>query len=151
MHNTMGERTRELLILLIGDTILFFVALWLTLCLRYFEIPTEKVFNKHLVPFSVMFVGWVLIFYIAGLYDKHTVFLKSLLKRRIIITQVFNVAGAGTLFFFLPFIIKPQTTLLIYVIVSSLLILWWRLHLFNLLSPKKVHNALLIADGAEAE
>lgn len=147
----MGERTRELLILLIGDILLFSLALWVSLFLRYFEIPTQENFAEHITPFGMMFCGWLLIFYIAGLYDKHTVFLKTRLRSRIIITQICNVALAGVLFLILPLGITPKTTLVIYVVVSSLLILWWRLRLFILFSPKKRHNALLIADGKEAE
>lgn len=147
----MGERTRELLILLIGDTLFFALALWVSLFLRYLEIPTQELFDQHFAPFFLMFLGWLLIFYIAGLYDKHTVFLKSLLRNRIIITQILNVALAGILFFMLPLGITPKTTLIIYVIVSSLFILWWRLRLLTMLSSKKLLNALLIADGEEAE
>ncbi len=147
----MGERTRELLILLIGDTFLFSLALWLSLFARNFAVPTEKMLDKHTAPFALMFCVWILVFYIAGLYDKHTVFLKSLLRNRIITAQICNVVMAGFLFLILPFGITPKTTLLIYVVISSLLILWWRLRLFNLFSPKKIHNALLIADGEEAD
>jgi lipopolysaccharide/colanic/teichoic acid biosynthesis glycosyltransferase len=147
----MGERTRELLILLFGDIFFFSVALWVSLLLRYFELPSEEVFGQHFASFLVMFCGWLLIFYIAGLYDKHTVFLKSLLRNRIIITQICNVTLAGIVFLMFPLGITPKTTLIIYVVTSSLLILWWRLKLFNLFSPKKLHNALLIADGEEAE
>jgi len=147
----MGERTRELLILLIGDTLLFSVSLWLSLFLRYLELPTDETFAVHLKPFAFMFAGWILIFYIAGLYDKHTVFFKSLLRTRIVTTQILNVVIAGTLFIVLPLGIAPKTTLLIYVVVSSLLILWWRLSLFAHFAPRKSHNALLIADGVEAE
>ncbi len=147
----MGERTRELLILLIGDILFFSVALWLSLFIRYVEVPTGEMFEQHFTPFMLMFGGWLLVFYIAGLYDKHTVFLKTLLKKRIIVTQICNVSLAGFLFLTLPLGITPKTTLLIYVVISSLLILWWRLSLFALLSPKQTHNALLIADGEEAE
>jgi lipopolysaccharide/colanic/teichoic acid biosynthesis glycosyltransferase len=146
----MGERTRELLTLLVGDTLFFAIALWVSLFLRYFELPDQALFDQHIVPFGGMFIVWVLIFFIAGLYDKHTVFFKSFIRIRILITQVCNVAIAGILFFILPFDIAPKTTLLIYVIVSSALILWWRLRLFALFSPRTLHNALLIADGEEA-
>lgn len=147
----MGERTRELLILLIGDVAFFLLALWVTLFLRYFEIPSEEILIQHFQPFTLMFSGWLLIFYISGLYDKHTVFLKTHLKSRILIAQLCNVTISGFLFLILPFGITPKTTLIIYVLVSSLFILWWRLRLFGLFSPKKLHNALLIADGEEAD
>ncbi|MCF7815475.1 MAG: sugar transferase [Candidatus Pacebacteria bacterium] len=147
----MGERTRELLVLLIGDTMLFGAALWFSLFLRYLKVPNAEILELHLTPFTAMFLGWIFIFYIAGLYDKHTIFLKSLLRARIIVAQVCNVAISGFLFLVLPLGITPKTTLIIYVVVSSLLILLWRLSLFNLFSSKKIHNALLIADGEEAE
>ena len=146
----MGERTRELLTLLIGDTFFFGVALWISLFVRYAEIPNADFIRQHTLPFGVMFLVWILIYFIAGLYDKHTVFFKSFIRIRIIITQVCNVAIAGVLFVVFPFDIAPKTTLLIYVIVSSVLILWWRLRLVRFFSPRKIHNALLIADGEEA-
>jgi lipopolysaccharide/colanic/teichoic acid biosynthesis glycosyltransferase len=147
----MRERTRELLTLLAGDILIFFVALWLSLFIRTLRLPTEEVFALHLVPFAFMFLGWILVFYIAGLYDKHTVFFKSFLRTRIITTQVCNVILAGMLFLILPLAIEPKTTLAIYLVVSSLGILWWRLSLYAYFSPRKRHNALLIADGPEAE
>src|SRR5690606_28559499 len=108
-------------------------------------------FEMHLLPFGYMFAIWILIFYIAGLYDKHTVFFKSLMRARIVVAHTLNVVVAGVLFFALPFAIAPKTTLLIYFVVSSLLILWWRLRLYRVFSPRTVRNALLIADGEEAQ
>ena len=147
----MGERSRELLVLLMGDILVFSFSLWVSLFLRYLEMPTEEMFVVHIRPFAWMFIGWLLVFYIAGLYDKHTVFFKSLLRTRIVTTQIFNIVVAGILFFVLPLGIAPKTTLVIYLIVSSSGILFWRLSVVRRLSPKKLHNALLIADGAEAE
>jgi lipopolysaccharide/colanic/teichoic acid biosynthesis glycosyltransferase len=147
----MGERTRELLILLIGDILVFSLSLWISLFLRYLAVPTEEMFAVHIRPFAWMFVGWLLVFYIAGLNDKHTVFFKSFLTSRILITQTFNIVVAGILFIVLPLGIAPKTTLVIYLVVSSAGILWWLLSLLGHLAPKKTYNALLIADGKEAE
>jgi lipopolysaccharide/colanic/teichoic acid biosynthesis glycosyltransferase len=147
----MGERTRELIILLVGDTVIFGLALWVSLFVRHLELPNRDMFADHIGPFLMMFVLWILIFFIAGLYDKHTAFFKSFIRIRILVTQICNVIIAGLLFFILPLSIAPKTTLFIYLIISSALILWWRIHLVEFLSPKRVHNALLIADGSEAE
>jgi lipopolysaccharide/colanic/teichoic acid biosynthesis glycosyltransferase len=146
----MGERTRELLLLLTGDVLCFLVALWLTLTFRYLSWPSSVVLESHLMPFLILTGVWIFIFYIAGLYDKHTVFLKNLLVSRIINTQVVNILIAAFLFIIIPFGIAPKTNLVIYLVISILLIGWWRLHLFNYLSPKNKHKAILIADGAEA-
>lgn len=146
----MGERTRELLILIAGDAIFFMVALWLTLLVRYLELPSLANFANHFWPFLILSGAWLFIFYIAGLYDKHTVFLKSLLFARIINTQVVNILVAALLFLIIPFGIAPKTNLVIYLVISVALITWWRMSLFTKLSPKTKHRAILLADGPEA-
>lgn len=146
----MGERTRELLALILGDAFFFVAALWVTLLLRYLEIPSQTLFAAHLGPFLTISVVWVFIFYISGLYDKHTVFLKSLLLARIINAQAANILVAALLFLIIPFGIAPKTNLVIYLVISILCITWWRVSLFPRLSPKTTRRALLIADGPEA-
>lgn len=146
----MGERGRELLILLAGDIVCFVFSLYLTLLVRYFSIPGGDLFADHLGPFLVLSGVWLFIFYIAGLYDKHTVFLKGLLFSRILNTQVINILIAAFLFLILPFGIAPKTNLVIYLAISIVLITLWRLKVFNYFSPKARHKAILIADGDEA-
>lgn len=146
----MGERTRELFILILGDAVCFTVALWLTLTLRYLEWPTALRLEAHLGPFLFLSSLWLVVFYIAGLYDKHTVLLKKLLLSRIINTQIVNIVLAALVFVVIPFGIAPKTNLIIYLFVSISIITVWRLYLFNYFSPKARHKALLIADGEEA-
>lgn len=146
----MGERTRELLILIVGDILFFSIALWATLLVRYVGLPSHELLIDHLTPFGIMAAVWLFIFYIAGLYDKHTVFLKSLLFSRILNTQVVNVLVAALLFLIIPFGIAPKTNLVIYLVISIGLLTFWRLYLFNYFSPKNKHKAIIIADGQEA-
>ncbi len=65
----MGERTRELALLILGDIGFIIVALWLTLLVRYFAIPSAELFYEHLGPFLILSTVWLFIFYIGGLYD----------------------------------------------------------------------------------
>ncbi|MFT7507476.1 MAG: lipopolysaccharide/colanic/teichoic acid biosynthesis glycosyltransferase [Acidimicrobiales bacterium] len=146
----MGERGRELLILIAGDIVCFVVSLYLMLSIRYLSIPSAALLNDHLGPFLILTGVWLFVFYIAGLYDKHTVFLKSLLFSRILNTQFVNMLVGALLFFILPFGIAPKVNLIIYLIISVILITFWRLKLFNYFSPKHKHKAILIADGEEA-
>lgn len=146
----MGERSRELLILITGDIACFVVSLYLTLLVRYLQFPTVELLNAHFGPFLMLAGLWLFIFYIAGLYDKHTVFLKRLLFSRILHTQIANIIIAAMLFIILPFSIAPKTNLIIYLLVSVILITVWRLKVYNYLSPKTTHKAILIADGQEA-
>jgi lipopolysaccharide/colanic/teichoic acid biosynthesis glycosyltransferase len=104
----------------------------------------------HIGPFAFLSVIWLFIFYLGGLYDKHTLFLKGVLFSRIINTQLVNILIAAFLFIIIPFSIAPKTNLLIYLLISIALITVWRLKLYNYFSPKQKHKAVLIADGAEA-
>ncbi len=146
----MGERTRELLILIVGDVVFFIVALWLTLFLRYLELPSLDIFSIHLWPFLLLSSIWLVTFYIFGLYDKHTVFLKSSLVSRIINTQLINGLIALLVFLLVPFGIAPKTNLLIYFLVSVALLAWWRIGLYRHIEPKVKHRAIILADGDEA-
>jgi lipopolysaccharide/colanic/teichoic acid biosynthesis glycosyltransferase len=146
----MGERTRELFILIVGDIVVFNFALWLTLLVRYFEIPSLERLSLHVPPFFTFTAVWLFIFFILGLYDKHTNLLKKLLVNRILYAQAINIFIAGVLFFVIPFGITPKTNLVIYLVISTLLLSVWRLKLIPLLSQKQRHKAILIADGKEA-
>lgn len=146
----MGERTRELLILITGDIFVFVLALWLTLTVRYLAIPDYHLFAVHLGPFLTISTVWLFIFYVAGLYDKQTVLLKSFLFARILNTQVVNILVASLLFLIIPFGIAPKTNLVIYLIVSIGLFTWWRMYAYRFVVPKTRHRAILIADGPEA-
>lgn len=146
----MGERARELILLIAGDIACFIIALWLTLIVRYVSWPTETLIFEHLVPWLWLSGIWLFIFYVAGLYDKHTTFLKSLLFSRILNMQLVNILIAALVFTIIPFGITPKTNLFIYLIISVALIAGWRLWLFNRLSPKTSKRALLLAGGDEA-
>jgi lipopolysaccharide/colanic/teichoic acid biosynthesis glycosyltransferase len=146
----MGERTRELFVLIVGDIVVFNIALWLTLLVRYFELPSIERLDAHVPPFMTFSLVWLVIFFILGLYDKHTNLLKKLLASRILYAQSINVVLAGVLFFVIPFGIAPKTNLVIYLIISIVLLTTWRLKLVPLLSPKQQHKAVLIASGKEA-
>jgi len=146
----MGERTRELFVLIVGDIIVFNVALWVTLLIRYFELPSMERLESHVPPFLTFTLVWLAVFFILGLYDKHTNLLKKLLASRILYAQSINVVAAAALFFVIPFGIAPKTNLVIYLVISIILLTLWRLKIVPLLSPKQRHKAVLIASGQEA-
>jgi len=146
----MGERTIELLILIVGDALMFISALWVTLLVRYQSWPSATNLELHLVPFLWLTFIWIFVFYIGGLYDKHTTVLKSLLLSRILNIQVVNIIIAALLFALVPFGITPKTNLVIYLVISLIFLTTWRLYLFNLFSSKNTHKAILLADGKEA-
>lgn len=146
----MGERTRELIILVVGDIIIFNLALWVTLLVRYLEIPTMELLELHVPPFTLFATVWLVVFFISGLYDKHTNLLKKLLVSRIIYAQAINVVVASILFFVIDFGITPKLNLIIYLLISTALLTAWRLWLVPNVRTERRQKAILIADGEEA-
>lgn len=141
---------KEPFILFIGDITVFFVSLWLTLLVRYFSIPSSDVWYNHIFPFSFLFIVWILIFIIAGLYRRHTVLFKSKLRGVILKAQITNILFAAAFFFFIPYFgIAPKTNLFIYLIISFFFITLWRLYLFPFIDTKRKRSGLLVGSGVE--
>ena len=72
MALTFRPRT---LVLFFGDILALALSLWLSLYLREFSIPTEKVLVAHALPFSLLFIVWIVVFFIAGLYESKSILL----------------------------------------------------------------------------
>lgn len=143
---------REPFLLLIGDIICLGTSLWLMLYSRSFSFPSWAVFEAHLIPFSILFLASVIIFYISGLYEKHNSILRSRLASVIIKSQIANALVAITFFYFVPYFgITPKTNLFIYLLISVLVISLWRLFFYPFLLPGKKRTAVIIGSGSEME
>jgi len=142
---------REYLLLLVGDIAIFVASLWLTLALRYLEPPSIELFMLHLQPFALLFSAWVVVFFLAGLYGRHTRIFRSRLIPTIFYTQIVNMMIAALFFFFVPsFGLSPKTILLLYLAVSFCLIFAWRGMLFIRMPRSKKLKGVLIAHGPDA-
>lgn len=144
------NHNREPLFLLIGDIIVFYVALFVTLNLRYGGNATPELLSQHIIPFSILFAFWIGVFFIAGLYERYNSMMRRALPSTLLQSQIVNVV-LGVLFFYLiPFFgIAPKTNLFIYLFVSLALLVIWRLGIAQFFAPKSKYNALLIARGEE--
>lgn len=144
---------KEPILLFIGDLCILLVSLWLTLLVRFGDVPSVGLFREHLAPFSVLFVAFILVNFIAGLYEKHTLLVKTRLPTILINVQLVNAALGIAFFYFIPYLsIAPKTILFIYLIVSLLLMSLWRMIIVPRFSLKKTQRALLIiGEGRESE
>src|SRR3989338_1602710 len=148
IHTYMATAFRpRTLVLFAGDLLSFILALWLSLYLRAFEAPPQWLFVAHIEPFSLLFVAWVAVFFIAGLYENRSVILaRRALSTTLLIAQTFNIAIAALFFFFVPiFGIAPKTLLFIYLGVSFVLTLLWR----AVLSPRLWSPEPALAVGSD--
>lgn len=142
---------REYVVLLLGDVLVFTVSLWLSLSLRTLSFPSGELFRVHFAPFALLFVAWIFVFFLAGLYGKHTRLFRSRLPGTILSAQTVNIALAAVFFFFVPiFGLAPKTILFLYLIISFVLILAWRFA-YPLFRTKKRLKGVLIASGQDAK
>jgi lipopolysaccharide/colanic/teichoic acid biosynthesis glycosyltransferase len=144
---------RASFLLFIGDVAALAASLYLTLWLRYLKLPGLATFEPYLIPFSVLFAVWILVFYSSGLYSKRAVLFPSRLPDAVFRTQLVNMMLAALFFFLVPsFGIAPKTILVLYLLVSLVLILVWRLMGYPRLSSRQTRTyAILLARGGEAD
>ena len=141
---------KEPWLLLLGDIGIFIVSLWLTLLVRSQEIPSFTTFSELLWPFSILFAIWCLVFFIAGLYEKHTIIFKRQLPLRVLNTQIFNGFLAVSFFYLLPYFgVTPKVILFIYIIISLALISLWRIYGEKLFGLKTKEKAIILGQGSE--
>lgn len=148
----IGGRQSSFL-LFVGDIISFAASLYATLFLRYGIAPNVALLASYLIPFSLLFALWLLVFYSAGLYGKRVTLFPSRLSDTLFKTQFVNIVLAALFFFLIPaFGIAPKTILALYLIVSLVFIYLWRLTLYPRLSVRRSREqAVLLAEGDEAD
>lgn len=144
------SRKKETAVLFIGDIILLYASLWLALSVRYWTLPTQYTWGIHFWPFTIMILIWLFVFFISGLYEKHTLILKSRLPSTIFNAQLANTFIAVLFFYFIPYFgITPKTNLFVYLLISFGFILAWRIYGDRFFQSTKKERGILIGSGQE--
>ena len=115
------------ILLLAGDIIFLYVSLYIVLMIRYLTVPGEELWDKHFLPFTFIFLIWLIIFFIYDLYrlqlaSQRTKFYKNSV-------QAFFTAGLISIIYFYisPHTnITPKTNLVVFIAVFALVFLLWR-------------------------
>lgn len=128
--------TLKIILLIIGDAILLFLALASGLAIRYYPTPDETLFDMHVIPFTILFFLWLVLFGAFGLYDLRLMKNSKIFFYRLLQSMAANTGSAIIIFYFLPFFeIEPRRNLLIIATLAVLFIFVWRF-LFNMLIAK---------------
>ena len=139
------------ILFVLADAAALYVALFLTLIIRYQGNFYKEFQDSHAVPFTIVFVVWILVFYIAGLYDLRRLrnnidFLKTLF-----LCLGVNAALAALLFYFIPvFGIAPKTNLFIFIIIFTVIEIAWRRFMNNIISSGEAPNKVFLVGGGNA-
>ena len=141
------------IILLIGDIAVLYASLWLILLIRYGTKFDINIWQQHFIPFTIIYIIWLVVFFIAGLYDislaRNNIDFYSTLLRGLTI----NIGLAITFFYFLPFFgITPKTNLFLNIAAFAVLFTSWR-QLYNYLvkSSALINNVLIIGKNKEID
>jgi len=132
------------ILLLLGDLLVLYASLAVTLFIRYGELSREVV-DVHFWPFTIIFAIWLVAFYIGDLYDLRV--LKNDLNFAKKFAYLVAVSGiiATLLFYFVPlFGITPRTNLFAFLLIFGLAGYFWRTLFNNLAGAGAPANRILL-------
>lgn len=139
-------------LLFIGDVAILYLSLFISLIIRY-GLGFDTQLDIHLLPFSIIFILWLLVFYVSNLYDlgftKNNIQSFSALFYSLLVNSVISLL----FFYFIPFFrIAPKTNFLIFAVVTFMFLSLWRYY-FNILTVKSGfrNNTLIIGNNAQSQ
>ena len=136
-------------LILLGDTISFLIAFILLIFIRFSPESYLSAIYMHALPFTVLYIFWVLIFYIFGLYDlvtiKPTI---PYLRRWIVALGASFVVGLLLFYFVQIFGISPKMNLFIQVALFGLFSFFFRRTIYTLFARGFTEPVILIGNSS---
>src|SRR3989344_2292810 len=137
--------------LFFGDITTFYGALAVVLWIRYPH-GFRASFDLHFLPFTTVFLLWLLVFYIFNLYEIG--FAKN--DARFFSNFIYAIASSSlisvALFYLIPLYgITPKTNLAIFVGIYAALGLFWRYGFNKIVSKTSTNNTLIIGNSEQAQ
>ncbi len=121
-----SSRMLRQLLFLVVDTGMLFLALFLGLLVRNGEVPSPGTWGSHAGAFILIFGGWLIVFYIVGLYDLDRGRTGLEFSATLFWAILIGVLSAVLYFYLVPILINPKTTLG-YIAVFCYALMWlWR-------------------------
>ncbi len=144
-----GNGKLKVFLLFLGDLVVLYAALFLTFAIRYAGDSWNQFANAQGVPFTVIFGVWLVIFYVAGLYDLRRLRNNIDFFKTLALSLVTNAVVAILIFYLVPaFGIAPKTNLFICIVLVAVIDLFWR-RLFNRFTAtgEMPNRAVLVGAG----
>jgi exopolysaccharide biosynthesis polyprenyl glycosylphosphotransferase len=146
----MKSSRLRLIILFFGDLAIFYGSLAAVLFIRY-RTGLEEQFASHFLPFTIILLFWIFVFYISGLYDPRRLrngieFLQVLLA-----SIVVNAIIAFGFFYLVPlFGITPKTNLFAFVGMFILFETLWRRYFNRIMTALRPASRVALIGGGQA-
>jgi lipopolysaccharide/colanic/teichoic acid biosynthesis glycosyltransferase len=134
------------------DVILFYVSLWLTIIFRYHDVSNANSVGRLLGNFSAIFVVWLIVFFIHGLFEAASFRRYTSLVVNLISASAVNLLAAILYFYFQPSLyLTPRRFLLIDVAITLILVLAWHLLMKYFFKSKLVQGVYIFSFGNELQ
>lgn len=140
------------IIILSGDLLLLFFSFFLTFFLRSLEFPSSSLISTNAVPMIVLYIIWIIIFFIAGLYEIEKFISFNDLRNRFLKTMLAVGIISVLVFYTVPIWgITPKTILLINLLIVTGLMWLWRKFFFNNVVKSSKINVIFFGSSKEIE
>ena len=132
IFNIMWQNQLKISFLVISDALIFYLSLGLTLIIRYAIIERQPMtlyssVPLHIIPFTIIFFFWLIIFWASGLYDISKLRNEEFFYKTLILAFGVNAAISTAFFYFIPFfIITPKINLFIDLALTLAILYFWR-------------------------
>lgn len=138
--------------LVLGDIILLYFSLTLTLFLGFWGNFSREIFLQHLPPFSVLYFFWLIIFFVCGLYELNSIKSPSSFYLRLFWGLTICLGISITFFYLIPFFgITPKTNLVLHLFIFGTLITIFRKFFYTLFSTHFLNRTAILGSGILAE
>ena len=139
--------------LMTGDIIALYISIILALWIRYGNFFYSQLMDYHLQPFTIIFILWIVIFYIAGLYDLKSLKNDLEFETRFWYTLILNCVIAVLFFYLVPyFSITPKTNLVIFFFIfGSINYIYRQIYNFIIGKMGAINRLLIISSNKTAE
>ncbi len=125
--------------LLLGDSILLYVSLFLTVRIGFWHDWTPEVFFMHLGIFSLIYPVWLVVFYIFDFYHLSVTPWSPRFYQLVPIAFLINFFLGVLIFYVLPIhYLTPKTNLIIHLVLFGGFFLAWRWWFFSRRRAKNV-------------
>lgn len=130
------------ILLAVGDYLVMVAGLAATLLVRYGTAGFRSRFEQHILPFAIIFVLWVVVFYILDLYNLNTPFNHRLFLTAMIVNTAIGAIG---FYLFLDIVdITPRRNMAIVVLAFMALFFGWRFVFDRLVDNIGWHRSVVI-------
>ena len=147
----MNPGVRQILLFL-GDIFLFYLSLLLALFFGFGKSFTWPIFLEHILPFTILYLVWLINFYIFGLYDFDSIKTAINFYPRLLGTLSVALILGMIFFYSAPFFgITPKTNLLLNILILGGMVLAWRKFLYFIFASHFLKNMAIIGQGSEIQ